>query len=216
MPCRKWIRSVCSITGRADGRADGRALANRRWILLGFGKVWTLDPAWIWSSLGKSVFLVSIFSLGKSLGLFWSAWGQISLPGRIWESFWVVWGSSRTSQGAFGSHFGVSGLLRRRTGVDPGPPKGRFGGHFRIRSRRNSEVWFRSRFLRLPKRSFLEKSTSCRRNAWFGGVAVAVDESANAVGGAAPAVGGEAGGRGWSQWGGRGGFNSELYLLLLS
>ena len=106
MPCRKWIRSVCSITGRADGRADGRALANRRCILLGFGKVWTLDPAWIWSRLGKSVLLVSIFALGKSLGLFWSAWGQISLPGRIWESFRVVWGSSRTSQGAFGSHLG--------------------------------------------------------------------------------------------------------------
>ena len=39
---------------------------------------------------------------------------------------------------------------------------------------------------------------------------------ADAVDGSADAVAGEAGGRGWSQWGGRGGFNSELYRFLLS
>ena len=39
----------------------------------------------------------------------------------------------------------MSGLLRRRPGVDPRPPKGHFGGHFGVRNRRHSEVRFRSR-----------------------------------------------------------------------
>ena len=47
----------------------------------------------------------------------------------------------------------MSGVLRRRPGVNPGPPEGHFGGpegyfgsHFGVRNRRNSEGRFRSRF----------------------------------------------------------------------
>ena len=104
MSCRKRIGSVCSITG---GRAGGQALANLRWILPGSSNVWTLDQAWTWSSLGKSKFLILIFSLATSLGSFWSAWGQISTfgsnSGIILRCLGLIW----TSWGTIRSHFGV-------------------------------------------------------------------------------------------------------------
>lgn len=130
-------------------------------------------------------------------------------PGCIWESFRDVWVSIWTSREAFGSHFGVFGILLRRTGVNSKPQAGHLGvtlgSEIEDISKFGSGVDFRS-FFCLPKRSFWGKSTSCKRNVWFGGVAgpgggsdFAAGRSAGAVNGApaagAASVGGYRGGR---------------------
>ena len=101
-------------------------MANRRWILLGFGKVWALDPvnsrkicvSGIDFQFGKVFGVIlerlgSNFASGSDLGIILGGLGVKSdLPGSIRESFWGVWtaseaygGRSWTSEGSFWRSF---------------------------------------------------------------------------------------------------------------
>ena len=123
MSCRKWIGSVCSITGGRTGghwlRAGvgcGRALANLRWILSGSGKVCTLDQVGsgqVWDNMSflhygmpGSQFGPRIGVPSESLGVYWRPLGSLVVP---WRSRGCPWGSLGLSLGSRSGPLGSLG-----------------------------------------------------------------------------------------------------------